>query len=214
MPARRETAPTVPRPTHVAAFEAITSDPNQRLVCAVEDGVMLGIMQLTFIPGLARNGAWRMEVEGMRVRVEQRSQGIGEQMIRWATDRARERECSVVQLTATPAASTRTGSTPGSGSGTAISDSSSGCEFGAQGLAPRGEADATGLGVSVALQLRLAPHGLDDCTSSSSCASSHSGTGFRPRRPRRVRSTERSPLSAALTADRPARRLGSGAVRA
>jgi ribosomal protein S18 acetylase RimI-like enzyme len=99
VPARRETAPTIPRPTHVAAFEAIASDPNQRLVCAVADGMILGIMQLAFIPGLARDGAWRMEIEGMRVRVEQRSQGIGEQMIRWATDRARERECSVVQLT-------------------------------------------------------------------------------------------------------------------
>jgi GNAT superfamily N-acetyltransferase len=91
--------PESPTAAHVASFEAIAADPNQLLVRAVDKSLVVGAMQLTFIPGLARNGAWRLQIEAMRVRRDHRSQGIGRQMMRWALERARERHCTLVQLT-------------------------------------------------------------------------------------------------------------------
>jgi len=95
---RREPMPETPTPGHVAAFKAMAADPNQMLVCAVEDGVVVGTMQLTFIPGMARDGAWRMQIEAMRVRADHRGRGLGRRMVRWALDRALQRHCAVVQL--------------------------------------------------------------------------------------------------------------------
>lgn len=98
--ARREPGPTAPSPGHRAAFAAMEADPNQSLVCAVDaDGDVVGTVQLTFLPGLARDGAWRMQIEAMRVRAEQRGGGIGQAMLAWALARARERGCGLVQLT-------------------------------------------------------------------------------------------------------------------
>ena len=92
--------PEVPGPGHAAALEAIAADPNQLLVCAeADDGTVAGTMQLTFIPGLARAGAWRMQIEAMRVRGDRRGEGIGRDMVGWALERARERGCGLVQLT-------------------------------------------------------------------------------------------------------------------
>ncbi|CAA9521551.1 MAG: Transcriptional regulator [uncultured Solirubrobacteraceae bacterium] len=97
---RGEAAPEVPGPGHAAALEAIAADPNQRLVCAeADDGAVVGTMQLTFIPGLARGGAWRMQIEAMRVRGDRRGEGLGREMVGWALERARERGCGLVQLT-------------------------------------------------------------------------------------------------------------------
>ncbi|MFE5672658.1 GNAT family N-acetyltransferase [Agromyces sp. NPDC056523] len=85
---------------YVSAFEAIDADPAQMLV-AVEgaDGGIVGTMQLTFIPGLSRGGATRMQIEAVRVADEERGNGLGSAMIRWAIDRARERGARLVQLT-------------------------------------------------------------------------------------------------------------------
>lgn len=57
------------------------------------------MMQLTFIPYLSRRGSERAMVEGVRVDSRYRGQGIGRQMLQWAIDRARERDCQLVQLT-------------------------------------------------------------------------------------------------------------------
>jgi GNAT superfamily N-acetyltransferase len=56
-------------------------------------------MQLTFISGLARQGALRMQIEAVRVGSGYRSQGLGEAMIKWAIAEARQRGCRLVQLT-------------------------------------------------------------------------------------------------------------------
>ncbi|GAA0934088.1 GNAT family N-acetyltransferase [Pseudonocardia zijingensis] len=82
-----------------AAFDAIAADPAHLLVVAVDDGRVIGTMQLSFIPGLARRGAWRAQIEGVRVHADVRSRGIGAQMMRWAVDEARRRGCALVQLT-------------------------------------------------------------------------------------------------------------------
>src|SRR5437870_267836 len=49
-----------------AAFAAITADPAHLLVVAVDAGRVIGTMQLSFLPGLARRGAWRGQIEAVR----------------------------------------------------------------------------------------------------------------------------------------------------
>ncbi|GAA1781236.1 GNAT family N-acetyltransferase [Agromyces lapidis] len=82
------------------AFEVIDEDPAQLLV-AVEDpgGAIVGTMQLTFIPGLSRGGATRMQIEAVRVADALRGAGIGSAMIRWAVEHGREHGARLVQLT-------------------------------------------------------------------------------------------------------------------
>ncbi|WP_086825427.1 GNAT family N-acetyltransferase [Allokutzneria sp. NRRL B-24872] len=86
-------------PVYQRAFAAIDADPNQLLAVAEKAGEVIATMQLSFIPGLSRKGISRCQIEAVRVRVDQRGSGLGEAMIRWAIERARERECALVQLT-------------------------------------------------------------------------------------------------------------------
>lgn len=82
-----------------AAFAAIDADPAQLLVVAVADGAVVGTFQLTFIPGLARRGTLRAQIEAVRVAAEHRGRGLGAAMMRWAMNEARSRGCALVQLT-------------------------------------------------------------------------------------------------------------------
>ncbi|HEY7050101.1 MAG TPA: GNAT family N-acetyltransferase [Jatrophihabitantaceae bacterium] len=84
---------------YLRAFEAIDADPAQLLVVATVGGEIIGTMQLSFIPGLARRGSLRAQLEAVRVAGSYRSRGLGEAMFRWAIDEARRRGCSLVQLT-------------------------------------------------------------------------------------------------------------------
>ncbi|MDQ0893834.1 GNAT family N-acetyltransferase [Agromyces ramosus] len=88
------------RPAYERAFAAIDRDPAQLLLVAESeaDGVM-GTMQLTLIPGMARRGAMRLQIEAVRVRSDRRSGGIGGRMIRWAMDAAPGVGAALVQLT-------------------------------------------------------------------------------------------------------------------
>jgi GNAT superfamily N-acetyltransferase len=81
------------------AFDAITADPAHLLVVAVDGGMIIGTMQLSFIPGLARRGAWRAQIEAVRVHEAARNRGVGARMIEWAVEVARNRGCALVQLT-------------------------------------------------------------------------------------------------------------------
>lgn len=81
------------------AFAAIDADPNQHLLVAEQDGAIVGCLQLSFLAGLSRRGAWRALIEGVRVMRQKRGQRIGERMIAQAIDLARQRGCQVAQLT-------------------------------------------------------------------------------------------------------------------
>ncbi|TCB90783.1 GNAT family N-acetyltransferase [Micromonospora zingiberis] len=85
--------------TYEKAFADITTDPRNQLVVAEVDGEVVGCMQLTYIPGLGRHGAERQLVEAVRIRSDQRGQGLGRSMMTWAIDQARLRGCGLVQLT-------------------------------------------------------------------------------------------------------------------
>ncbi|PWJ94913.1 acetyltransferase (GNAT) family protein [Mesorhizobium loti] len=60
---------------------------------------MVGTLQITFLAGLSRKGAWRGQIEAVRVAGHRRSGGIGRQMMEWAIAQCRARGCSLVQLT-------------------------------------------------------------------------------------------------------------------
>jgi GNAT superfamily N-acetyltransferase len=84
---------------YVTAFDAIDADPNQLLAVMVEDDQPIGTLQISFIPGLARRGAWRGQIEAVRVASDRRSEGLGEKMFAWAIAECRKRGCAFVQLT-------------------------------------------------------------------------------------------------------------------
>jgi ribosomal protein S18 acetylase RimI-like enzyme len=89
-----------PLPTsYFNAFEAVDRDPNIQLVVAENgDGEVIGCLQLCILPGLSSQGASRALIEDVRVASHCRSQGIGEQMVRWAVTEAREKNCKLVEL--------------------------------------------------------------------------------------------------------------------
>ncbi len=89
-----------PLPTcYLEAFQAIDQDHNNELVVAVKSEKVIGVLQLTYIPYLTYKGGWRALIESVRVHSRARGSGIGEQLMKWAIQRAKEAGCHVVQLT-------------------------------------------------------------------------------------------------------------------
>jgi ribosomal protein S18 acetylase RimI-like enzyme len=86
-------------PAYFRAFETVDRDPNIQLVVAENGkGEVVGCLQLCIMPGLSSQGASRGLIEDVRVASRCRSQGIGEQMVRWAIAEARGRSCKLVEL--------------------------------------------------------------------------------------------------------------------
>jgi GNAT superfamily N-acetyltransferase len=84
---------------YLSAFEAIDADRAHILVVAESTGEIAGTMQLSFLPGLARRGALRAQIEAVRVADGARGSGLGAAMMEWAIAEARRRGCALVQLT-------------------------------------------------------------------------------------------------------------------
>ena len=84
---------------YFAAFDAIAAEPDNHLIVAEHEGLVVACCQLTFITGLALNAARRAQVEGVRVAESLRGTGLGESMIAHVEARARAAGCSVIQLT-------------------------------------------------------------------------------------------------------------------
>jgi GNAT superfamily N-acetyltransferase len=87
------------RPAYERAFAAIDADSAQQLLVVTIDDAVVATMQLTVIPGLARIGASRLQIEAVRVRSDQRGLGIGAAMMRWAVGEAPALGAALVQLT-------------------------------------------------------------------------------------------------------------------
>lgn len=85
--ARGDVAAPADRPQYAEALRSIVDDPaNALLVAEDADGRLVGTLQLTRIPGMARRGATRLLVEAVRVSSALRSGGIGSALMRWVTD--------------------------------------------------------------------------------------------------------------------------------
>ena len=98
--AMRESATAPLPPAYQSAFDAIDTDPNHELIVAQSaGGAVIGVLQLSFLPGLSHRGAWRAQIEGVRVDASARAKGVGRQLFSHAIQRARERGCRMVQLT-------------------------------------------------------------------------------------------------------------------
>jgi len=97
--AARETVEDPPTQCYREAFDAIARDPNQLLLVALQEGRVVGCLQLSFIPGLSRRGAWRGQIESVRISSDLRGSGLGRRMIEHSVAECRKRGCSLVQLT-------------------------------------------------------------------------------------------------------------------
>lgn len=84
---------------YIDAFSSIRSDPNNELIVVCCDDVIVGMLQLTFIPYLTYRGSWRCLVEGVRVHSKHRGHGLGKKLFEWAISRAQEKNCRLIQLT-------------------------------------------------------------------------------------------------------------------
>ncbi len=74
-------------------------DPNNELIVACKGSKVIGVQQITFTPHIVRQGGWRATIEGVRTASSERGKGVGYQLITWAIERAKERNCQLVQLT-------------------------------------------------------------------------------------------------------------------
>jgi len=104
----REDPLTPINPQYIEAFEIIDNDPNNELIVLESldlkptensKSSVIGILQLTYIPYLTYKGSWRCLIEGVRVHEDYRGQGLGTQLFEWAVQRAKEKNCNIVQLT-------------------------------------------------------------------------------------------------------------------
>jgi GNAT superfamily N-acetyltransferase len=86
-------------PDYLDALAAIDADPNQEMIIVERDGQRVGCFQLTYLPGLMRRGMWRGLIEVVHVAASHQNLGIGSEMMRWAVERCRQRNCAMVQLT-------------------------------------------------------------------------------------------------------------------
>ena len=82
-----------------AAFDAMAAQGGNEILVAERAGAVVGCLQLTFIPGLARLGMMRAQIEGVRVAAGERGMRVGERLVEAAVARSREAGCGLVQLT-------------------------------------------------------------------------------------------------------------------
>lgn len=95
---REDAGPPLAR-AYLDAFAAIDRDPNQFLAVMTEGDEVIGTLQITFLAGLSLRGAWRGQIEAVRVAANRRGEGLGRRLLNWAIDKCRERGCRVLQLT-------------------------------------------------------------------------------------------------------------------
>lgn len=86
-------------PATRAAFDEIAASADHELWVGELDGRVAATAQLSFAPGLARNGMRRAIVESVHVRSDLRGRGVGRQLMDAMVRRARERGAGVIQLT-------------------------------------------------------------------------------------------------------------------
>ncbi|WP_067436542.1 GNAT family N-acetyltransferase [Nocardioides jensenii] len=85
---------------YLTAFREIDADPHQYLAAVRdESGDLVAMLQLTVIPGLARAGAKRLQIEAFRVSSSTRGTGLGTALMEWAAAHGAARGATLAQLT-------------------------------------------------------------------------------------------------------------------
>ena len=77
-----------------AAFDEITADAHQQLLVGELDGDLVATAQVTWIRRLTYVGGEMGVVESVRVRSDLRGRGLGERLMRYVVDLARDRGTS------------------------------------------------------------------------------------------------------------------------
>ena len=95
----REDASVPVNGKYVDAFDALQRDPNQLMAVLIADDIVVGCVQISFIPGLSRLGMWRGQIESVRIASRCRDEGLGRRLLEWAIAECRKRGCGLVQLT-------------------------------------------------------------------------------------------------------------------
>jgi len=84
---------------YLKAFDRIISDINQELTIVEMNGEKVATFQLTFIQYLTHQGGLRAQIEAVRTNSNYRGQGIGTKVFEYIIDRARQKDCNMLQLT-------------------------------------------------------------------------------------------------------------------
>ena len=85
--------------SYYAAYKLINKDSNHELIVAELNGAVIGTLHLMFLPSLSFQGGLRAQIESVRVDTYHQNHGIGNQMMKWAIERAKARKAHIVQLT-------------------------------------------------------------------------------------------------------------------
>ncbi|ALB64737.1 hypothetical protein AFK62_08435 [Cronobacter condimenti 1330] len=97
--ATRETKDDAAYERYLAAFRRIQASQDNTILLAQRDEEIVGMLQLTIIPGLSHQGALRAQIENVRVKKAWRGAGIGRQLFAHAIASATQAGCIIVQLT-------------------------------------------------------------------------------------------------------------------
>ena len=85
-------------PAYETAFHAIEHDPNNTLIVGEASGDIVAVYQLTMISGFSLKAMRRAQIEGVRVASHLRGQGIGQNLIDDAENRARNCGAGLMQF--------------------------------------------------------------------------------------------------------------------
>jgi len=84
---------------YAAALDAVRAQAGNSVIVAVMGGEVVGMLQLTLIPGLSRGGMLRAQIESVRVSGRHRGRKIGHALFEHAIGLARAAGCGLIQLT-------------------------------------------------------------------------------------------------------------------
>ncbi len=85
-------------PCYLTGFQAMLAQ-GGRIILAVQDGTIVGCLQLNVLHGVSHQGQSRAQVEGVRVDSSRRGGGVGTGLMRHAMAEARAAGCTALQLT-------------------------------------------------------------------------------------------------------------------
>ena len=97
--ATREQFTEILSDNYLKAFEIINADQNQELTIVEMNGEKIATFHLTFIQYLTHQGGLRAQIEAVRTNSKFRGQGIGEKVFEYAINRAKAKDCILIQLT-------------------------------------------------------------------------------------------------------------------
>ena len=81
------------------SFMKILNDSNNEIFIMILKDQIIGMMQLTFIPGLSMEGMTRCQIESVRIKKDYRNKGYGSDLIRKGIEIAKLNKCELIQLT-------------------------------------------------------------------------------------------------------------------